>query len=426
MFTERSLAVGATGRLSICAARADMVVGEAKRGIVSGVMGCSGGTRRGVNGTRWRSEPRERGSRRAYPRAASGGGSSAPQGEDLRPRAPLPILRGKLSSQPPRWRARVREVLAFTRGSRLEEIARRKSCTDHSCARRSVPLVLDRDANAIDEAIAPLPRGLRVVLDRSSARQHGAARPRSSDRACGVGMFAFEGTPSAASRQSLQPSAIAVMLGAESSTIRRAFQSRRLDTSTALEEAKRAARRRPPPLAAASSTPGGAGGIGRAKAARVLADGPRSARRNRRVRRRADHATCAELRASAAESLATSPRGLRGRVVHGHVLAYGASTSGLERGLASSARSPSHPRGMAETHDVLTMATSGEPRGVRVSRAGHRRSIVFVASKNAWSTPAPRAYTPQGAESNGAVARHSKARRTHSLTREPRWVLQVA
>jgi len=329
----------------------------------------------------------------------------------------LPILRGKLSG---RRRVVARfddspEVLAFTSGSRLEELAQLgTSCPDHFLRTKIRPLVLDRDATGIDEALARYRADYASYYER--CKRADSPPLRDPDPVIvlvpGSGMFAF-GPDAASARIAAEfyRSAIAVMRGAESVDRYVGLpEQEAFDIEYwALEEAK--LRRLPPPAPLAGRVAyvtGGAGGIGRATAARLLADGAHvvladidahaveSAHADLRARFGADRVHDVECDVTDEASVAAS--------FTDTVLMYGGIDIVVSNaGLASSAPVTETTLAVWQTtHDVLTTGYFLVSReAFRVLEAqGIGGSIVFVASKNALvATPGAIAYnTAKGAE----------------------------
>ncbi|MGH7289966.1 MAG: bifunctional rhamnulose-1-phosphate aldolase/short-chain dehydrogenase, partial [Myxococcota bacterium] len=312
----------------------------------------------------------------------------------------LPALRGKLSS---RRRVVARfddspEVLTFTCGSRLEELARiGTSCPDHFLRTKLRPLVLEEVGIDLDAALARYRADYESYYARCKRPDSPALRD--PDPAIvlvpGLGMFAF-GPDAASARIAAEfyRSAIAVMRGAESVDRYVGLpEQEAFDIEYwALEEAKLRRLPAPAPLAGRIAyVTGGAGGIGRATAARLLADGAHvvladidahaveAAHADLRARFGAERVHDVACDVTSEDSVAAS--------LTATVLAYGGVDIVVSNaGLASSA--PIAETTLAvwqRTHDVLTTGYFLVSReAFRVLEAqGIGGSIVFVASKNA-------------------------------------------
>ncbi|MEX2208625.1 MAG: bifunctional rhamnulose-1-phosphate aldolase/short-chain dehydrogenase [Myxococcota bacterium] len=331
----------------------------------------------------------------------------------------LPRLRGKLSS-----RGRVvahyddsPEVLAFTDSERLEELARvGTSCPDHFLRTKIRPVVLDADADgaALDEALARY----RAEYASYYARCKRPDSPplRSSDPVIALvptlGLFAFASDArDARIAAEFYKSAIAVMRGAASVDRYVGLpEQEAFDIEYwALEDAK--LRRRPAPLPLAGNVAyvtGGAGGIGRATAARLLADGAHvvladidaraleTAHADLEARNGPDRVRDVAMDVTDESSVAAS--------FAEAVLAFGGVDIVVSNaGLASSAAVTETTLAVwRKTHDVLVTGYFLVSReAFRLLQAqGLGGSIVFVASKNALvATPGAVAYnTAKAAE----------------------------
>jgi rhamnulose-1-phosphate aldolase/alcohol dehydrogenase len=329
----------------------------------------------------------------------------------------LPVLRGRLST---RRRVVARfddspEVLAFTCASRLDELAHiGTSCPDHFLRTKIRPLVLEGDAASIDASLARYRADYESYYERCKHPDSPALRDPDPVIVLvpGLGMFAF-GPDAASARIAAEfyRSTIAVMRGAESVDRYAGLpEQEAFDVEYwTLEEAK--LRRLPPPLPLAGRiafVTGGAGGIGRAIAARLLADGAHVVLAD--IDARAVEAAHADLRARfGAERVhdvacdVTSEASVAASLA-ATVLAYGGVDIVVSNaGLASSAPiTETTLDDWQRTHDVLTTGYFLVSReAFRVLEAqGIGGSIVFVASKNALvATPGAVAYnTAKGAE----------------------------
>ncbi len=329
----------------------------------------------------------------------------------------LPVLRGRLSA-----RSRVVAcfddspgVLAFTGSERLEELARAgTSCPDHFLRTKIRPALLSGDEASIDTALARY----RTEYESYYARCKRPDSPplRNPDPVIvlvpGLGMFSFAtDAKGARTAANFYKSAIAVMRGAASVDRYVGLpEQEAFDVEYwALEEAK--LHRLPPPAPLAGRVAfvtGGAGGIGRATAARLLADGA--------------HVVLADIDARALETAHADlvarhdPERIRDVVrdvsdeasvaasFREAVLAFGGIDIVVSNaGLASSATVTDTTLAVwNKTHDVLTTGYFLVSReAFRVLEAqGLGGSIVFVASKNALvATPGAVAYnTAKAAE----------------------------
>ena len=357
----------------------------------------------------------------------------------------LPVLRGKLST-----RRRVvahfddsPQVLAFTSAERLEELAHLgSSCPDHFLRTKIRPLVLEGNDATIDAALARY----RVEYEAYYARCKRPESPplRDPDPVIvlvpKLGMFAF--APDATSARiaaEFYRSSIAVMLGAASvdSYVGLPEQEAFDIEYWTLEEAKLRRLPAPAPLARrVAYVTGGAGGIGRATAARLLADGA--------------HVVLADIDARALESAHADLKARFGRdrvrevvmdvtdeasvaaSLTETVLAFGGLDIVVSNaGLATSATvTDTTLAAWQKTLDVLTTGYFLVSReAFRVLEAqGLGGSIVFVASKNALvATPGAVAYnTAKAAELHLArcLALEGAARGIRVNTVNPDAVLQ--
>ncbi len=331
----------------------------------------------------------------------------------------LPLLRGRLST-----RRRVvahldqsPEVQAFTGGARLAELAQLgTSCPDHFLRTKIRPLVLDAsaDADAIDGALARYRADYAAYYARCRRPDSPALRdpdpvivlvPR-------VGLFAFAPDATAARvAAEFYLSAIAVMrfAGSVDRYVGLPEQEAFDVEYWALEDAKLRRLPAPAPLEGrVAYVTGGAGGIGRATAKRLLADGAHvvladidanvleTARAELAAGFGADRVRADTMDVTNEASVADSFRAA--------VLAYGGIDIVVSNaGLASSARVTDTTLAVWQrTHDVLTTGyflVSREAFRV-LERQGFGGSLVFVASKNALvATPGAIAYnTAKGAE----------------------------
>ena len=331
----------------------------------------------------------------------------------------LPVLRGKLSTH-----RRVvahfddsPDVLAFTSGERLEELARLgSSCPDHFLRTKVRPLVLEGEAD--DDAFDVALTRYRVEYEAYYARCKRPDSPplRDPDPVIvlvpKLGMLAFAAdAASARIAAEFYRSAIAVMRGAASvdSYVGLPEQEAFDIEYWALEEAKLRRLPAPAPLAGrVAYVTGGAGGIGRATAARLLADGAHvvladidaraleSARADLEARFGRDRVRDVRMDVTDEASVAAS--------LMDAVLAFGGLDIVVSNaGLAVSAEITETTLAVwQKTLDVLTTGYFLVSReAFRVLEAqGLGGSIVFVASKNALvATPGAVAYnTAKAAE----------------------------
>ncbi len=331
----------------------------------------------------------------------------------------LPILRGKLSG---RGRVVARfddspEVLAFTGRERLEELARAgTSCPDHFLRTKIRPVVLDGQADgaALDAALARYRADYESYYAR--CRRPDSPPLRNPDPVIalvpGLGLFAF-GPDARFARIAAEfyKSSIAVMRGAASVDRyvglpeQEAFD---IEYWT-LEDAK--LRRLPTPLPLAGRVAyvtGGAGGIGRATAARLLTDGAQVVLAD--IDARALETAHAELETRFGKdrvhdvAMDVTDESSVAESFREAVLAFGGIDIVVSNaGLASSSSVTDTTLAVwRKTHDVLTTGYFLVSReAFRVLEAqGLGGSIVFVASKNALvATPGAVAYnTAKAAE----------------------------
>ncbi len=327
----------------------------------------------------------------------------------------LPVLRGKLSAH-----GRVvahyddsREALAFAGSTRLEELARLgTSCPDHFLRTKVRPIVLeaawlDGDGAALDAALARYRADYASWYERCKRPDSPAMRSADPVVALvpGLGLFAFAADAREARiAAEFYRSAIAVVRGAESVDRYAGLPEQEcFDIEYwALEDAK--LRRRPAPLPLAGRVAyvtGGAGGIGRATAARLLADGAHVvlADIDARALQSAQAELAARFGAERVHDVAmdvTDEASVAASFAETALAFGGVDIVVSNAGLASSAKvTDTTLATWRKTHDVLTTGYFLVSReAFRVLEAqGLGGSIVFVASKNSLvATPGAVAY----------------------------------